>query len=161
MAASSLSAMHATGSFERLESSSVAEFRRSRPSTTETPAYNLFRYEPGPDLLCAVPEERPVPPFLDGQVWTYAGALRAGDVPPAGFFHAEADSGAQLNGFYLFHTAGRSAGEGPVPERKPRVRSGLRAAGSDRFHPPQPRTFQELLALAAVIGARQKKRGLP
>ena len=119
MAASSLSAMHETRPSPGLGRSTVADFTRRPPPTTVTPAYNLFRYRSAPDLLCAVPEERPIPSFLDGSVWTYAGALRDGDVPPAGFLRAEADLAARLNGFYLVHTAGRRAGGAATAAREP------------------------------------------
>ena len=37
------------------------------PSTPETSdcAYNLFRNKQRPEILCAVPEDRPIPRFVD------------------------------------------------------------------------------------------------
>ncbi len=69
--------------------------------------YNLFRRKTSPDLCCAVPEDRPVPAFLDGASWDYAGTLRQSDQPPAGFDQAAAEVGVQLNGFHLFQVARR------------------------------------------------------
>ena len=160
MAASFLFATHATGSSKGSEPPTVAEFKQRHPSATVMPAYNLFRYRSAPDLLCAVPEERPVPSFLDGRIWTYAGSLQGSDLPPSGFLHAEAEVGARLNGFYLFEAIGRSRGEAPTTATEPAARSGLRAPGPDRFHLPQPRSFEDLLALTASIGARRQKRRL-
>ena len=82
------------------------------------PVYNVFRYGPGPDLLCAVPEDRPVPTFLDGAIWNYAETLRACSMPPPGFLPAEAELGVRLNGFYLFQkTGGKAARESAGFER--------------------------------------------
>jgi hypothetical protein len=39
------------------------------------PVVNLFRHKLTPDLLCAVPEDEPVPSFLDGGSWSFAGAV--------------------------------------------------------------------------------------
>ena len=34
-------------------------------------AYNLFRNKQRPDIICAVPEDRPVPHFIDQERWTF------------------------------------------------------------------------------------------
>jgi hypothetical protein len=67
-------------------------------------AYNLFRNRQQPELLCAVPEDRPVPSFIGPEQWTYERPLRSSDVKPAGFHGRAADAGARFNGFYLFQT---------------------------------------------------------
>jgi hypothetical protein len=152
--------MYATGSSQGSEPPTVTEFKRGRPPATVTPAYNLFRYRSAPDLLCAVPEERPVPSFLDGRVWAYAGTLQGTDPPPSGFLRTEAEVGAWLNGFYLFEAIGRTAREASSAASEPAPRSGRRAPGPDRFYPPQPRSFEDLLALTTIIGARRSKRPL-
>ena len=41
------------------------------------PAYNLFRHKLMPDLFCAVPQDWPVPGFIEGSAWAFAGTLRA------------------------------------------------------------------------------------
>ena len=65
-------------------------------------AYNLFRRRLMPDLCCAVPEDRPVPAFLEGTTWEYAGTLHQNNLPPPGFDPTAAELGVQLNGFHLF-----------------------------------------------------------
>jgi hypothetical protein len=68
-------------------------------------AYNLFRRRLTPDLCCAVPEDRPVPVFLEGSTWEYAGTMCRDDLPPSGFDLTAAELGRYLNGFHLFQTA--------------------------------------------------------
>ncbi len=67
-------------------------------------AYNLFRNRQQPELLCAVPEDRPVPSFLRWEQWTYERPLRPLDHKPAGFHSRAAHAGVRFNGFYLFQT---------------------------------------------------------
>lgn len=96
--------------------------------------YNLFRRKRGPELFCAVPETCPVPRFVTGAVWHYAGTLRKGDERPRGFDEAAAELGAEMNGFHLFQAAG------PVPAgRLP----GLRRAAPPRH--PHPTRFRAIL----------------
>jgi hypothetical protein len=64
-------------------------------------AYNLFRYGPC-DLLCAVPESRPVPGFIKNPVWHFAGNLKQTETAPAGFDADAARTGIRFNGFHLF-----------------------------------------------------------
>jgi hypothetical protein len=64
--------------------------------------YNLFRNRQRPDLVCAVPEDRPVPRFLAPGRWRFERALRPLDITPAGFENRAAQAGVQFNGFYLF-----------------------------------------------------------
>lgn len=73
--------------------------------------YNLFRNRKARDLCCAAPEDRPVPAFLDGEAWEYAGTLRESDAPLLGFDRTAAELGARLNGFHLFQLA-RSNNDG-------------------------------------------------
>ncbi len=67
-------------------------------------AYNLFRNRQQPELLCAVPEDRPVPSFLRWEQWTYECPLRSLRDCPAGFDGRGASAGVRFNGFYLFQT---------------------------------------------------------
>ncbi len=67
-------------------------------------AYNLFRNRQQPELLCAVPEDRPVPNFLRWEQWTYERPLRSLKDRPAGFDGRGASAGVRFNGFYLFQT---------------------------------------------------------
>jgi hypothetical protein len=65
-----------------------------------SPAYNLFRSRLEPDLVCAVPEDRPVPTFIKAPNWTYAGRT---DAVAQGAFDPEmARTAVRSNGFYLF-----------------------------------------------------------
>lgn len=65
-------------------------------------AYNLFRSNQADGLLCAVPEERSVPPFVTGPRWTFYGRVGDGREPPLGFDGKAAETGVRFNGFYLF-----------------------------------------------------------
>ncbi len=64
--------------------------------------YNLFRNRQRPELLCAVPEHRPVPYFLIREDWTFERPLHAAEFAPAGFEDRAATVGVRFNGFYLF-----------------------------------------------------------
>jgi PAS domain-containing protein len=74
------------------------------PTTPETSdcAYNLFRNKQRPEILCAVPEDRPIPRFVVREQWTYAGSLQPQDPGPSGFHDRAASAGVRFNGFYLF-----------------------------------------------------------
>ena len=74
------------------------------PVRPEVPdrAYNLFRNKRRPDLLCAVPEDYPVPNFVIEQEWVFDRALRPTDTPPLGFHTKAAAAGVRFSGFYLF-----------------------------------------------------------
>jgi hypothetical protein len=63
--------------------------------------YNLFRRPDVPDLYCAVPEDRVVPPFIGGG-WEFTGRVNEGTAAALGFRRDWARSGVHLNGFYLF-----------------------------------------------------------
>ncbi|MBF9234881.1 hypothetical protein [Microvirga alba] len=65
-------------------------------------AYNLFRSTQPDGLLCAVPEERSVPPFVTGPLWKFDGRVDGGREPPLGFDGKAAATGVRFNGFYLF-----------------------------------------------------------
>jgi hypothetical protein len=69
-------------------------------------AYNLFGHRVKPDLYCAVPEDRPVPVFLDGS-WRFAGRL-ANAHGERGFSDVRVDHGVRLNGYFLFFACNRA-----------------------------------------------------
>lgn len=102
--------------------------------------YNLFRRRLTPDLCCAVPEHCPVPAFLDGDAWAYAGTLREGDVPPLGFDRTAAEIGSQLNGLHLFqmasHLTARASSEQAHPIVMVQSRSGVFPDQIDQNHHP-------------------------
>jgi PAS domain-containing protein len=65
-------------------------------------AYNLFRNKQRPEILCAVPEDRPVASFIGPEQWVYEGSLGAQEARPSGFDDKAASAGVRFNGFYLF-----------------------------------------------------------
>ncbi|KAA2235421.1 hypothetical protein [Salinarimonas soli] len=65
-------------------------------------SYNLFRRRCAPDLYCAVAQAHPVPGFIDGESWEFAGAAQDERDAPDGFQVREARLGTRLNGFYVF-----------------------------------------------------------
>ena len=76
----------------------------ARPSLRQrepSPTYNLFQREEKQDLYCAVPEDRVVPTFIQGENWTFVGKITEGTALP-GFWEDCARSSVRLNGFYLF-----------------------------------------------------------
>jgi hypothetical protein len=60
--------------------------------------YNLFRAR-GRDVVCAVPEDRPVPPFVHEPRWEFEGKVAEDQVrlPRA------TNTAVRFNGFYIFH----------------------------------------------------------
>ena len=69
------------------------------------PAFNLFRHKLKPDLVCAVPEDYPVPGFIDGSTWAFAGKISEPTTIPLGFESKAAEAGVRFNGFYLFQAS--------------------------------------------------------
>ncbi len=68
-------------------------------------SYNLFRRKGGEELLCAVPEDRAVPRFVDAERWSYGGKLEERGGRPIGFDDRAASAAIRFNGFYLFQSA--------------------------------------------------------
>jgi hypothetical protein len=66
-------------------------------------AYNLFRNKCLPDIVCAVPENHPVPHFIDSERWAFEQSLRSPEASPPGFDSQAARTGVRFNGFYLFY----------------------------------------------------------
>jgi len=64
-------------------------------------AYNLFRSTKPDGLVCAVPEERTVPPFVVEPHWRFGGRIESQEAP-LGFDSRAAMEGVRFNGFYLF-----------------------------------------------------------
>ena len=77
--------------------------------------YNVFRHKFLPELCCAVPEDRPVPRFLNGS-WEYAGTLQNQIAALHGFDSAAAEWGVRLTGFHLFHVAPKRSSLAINPE---------------------------------------------
>ena len=74
------------------------------------PVFNLFRHKLTPDLLCAVPEDYPVPGFLNASTWSFAGAVGEAAYALAELNWNAAMAGVRLSGFYLFQSC-------PAPRR--------------------------------------------
>jgi hypothetical protein len=72
---------------------------------------NVFRLREAPELLCLLPEDYPVPRFLDGR-WEFVAAVPGCD-RAIGFDPNAAGVGLRLNGFHLFQQTG--------PRRRPRL----------------------------------------
>lgn len=68
--------------------------------------FNLFRRR-GSDLVCAVPVDRPVPPFVD-HVWDYLCEADAACFLP-GFDYGTVAARAVRHGFSFFRTGLRAA----------------------------------------------------
>lgn len=72
---------------------------------TTSRRYNLFRRSAEPDVLCAVPEDKPVPPFVTAPAWEYGGHMNRDDAAPAIFRSRAVATAIRFNGFYLLHRA--------------------------------------------------------
>ncbi|WP_262269269.1 hypothetical protein [Microvirga yunnanensis] len=64
--------------------------------------YNLFCRADRDELICAVPEDRPVPSFIIGPPWEFVGRVNESAIGPLSFNHEAAEESVQWNGFYLF-----------------------------------------------------------
>ena len=115
-------------------------------ASTFQPRYNLFRHREMSDLYCAVPEDRPVPPFIRGVHWEFAGAVGGRSASP-GFERPEAALSVRLNGFHLFQMIG--------PMRSPQVSKDLLRLSAGRADPAAPPLRPELgVTLAQVCNSR-------
>ena len=68
------------------------------------PRFNLFRHETLSDLLCAVPEDCPVPSFVTGSRWTFAGSVTEAAYGSVELNWPGVREDVRLIGFYLFHS---------------------------------------------------------
>jgi PAS domain-containing protein len=114
--------------------------QRTRPEASDC-AYNLFRNKQRPEIICAIPEDRPIPSFLGSEQWVYEGSLHPQDARPSGFDDRAASAGVRFNGFYLFQVTaapGKAGSKGqslgpkvdplPEPETSLGVRQHVRKA---------------------------------
>src|SRR4051795_9392816 len=104
-----------------------------KPASAFELRFNLFRHKEMSDLCCAVPEDRPVPPFIRGERWEFAGAVGGpvgGRSASPGFEQTEAVLSVRLNGFHLFQMVGSL--------RSPQVSKDLMRLGAGRTNPPAP-----------------------
>src|SRR3954463_11921155 len=80
--------------------------------------YNLFRRKERDELICAVPEDRPVPAFITDTFWEFGGKLENADQEPFAFNREAADASVRVNGFYLFQMTKRPDVRLPVHRRR-------------------------------------------
>ena len=64
--------------------------------------YNLFCRADRNELICAVPEDRPVPSFITGPPWDFVARVQESVIETMGYDHDAAEVSVQWNGFYLF-----------------------------------------------------------
>jgi len=67
-----------------------------------TVTYNVFQHGRDPAILCAVPNDKPVPAFVSGPAWSFEGSMPVGQDATEGFRPKLATTSESLNGFYLF-----------------------------------------------------------
>jgi hypothetical protein len=71
--------------------------------------YNLFQHKDKADLYCAVPADRPVPPFLTEDQWAYTRSLDTLSLP--GFGVSTVNRLAEEDDFLLFQPEERPASD--------------------------------------------------
>jgi hypothetical protein len=64
--------------------------------------YNLFRRADRVELVCAVPEDRPVPDFVQGPAWQFGGRVEGAAIGSSRFNREAAEASVRYNGFYFF-----------------------------------------------------------
>jgi hypothetical protein len=79
--------------------------------------YNLFRRKCRAELVCAIPEDRPVPVFITGALWEFGGKLQNADRDPLAFNQHAAEASVRVNGFYLFQIIKPLVVSFPVQQR--------------------------------------------
>jgi hypothetical protein len=101
--------------------------------------YNLFRRADRPELICAVPENRPVPAFIRGPPWDFVGRVRDRAIGSLRCNHEAAAASVRYNGFYLFQLINASdlqlcvdqeRAKCPVDEAAARNKKGYQAAAT-------------------------------
>jgi len=74
---------------------------RYPPQDAVLPPYNLFSRNDAPDLYCAIPQDRPVPSFIDCN-WQFKGSFDRSQRAPHGFIPTVASASVRMNGYYVF-----------------------------------------------------------
>jgi hypothetical protein len=69
------------------------------------PVYNLFRHKLMSDLFCAVPQDCPVPRFIEGSTWAFAGTVSVRTPAPAGLDWEIAAASVRRSGFCMFESS--------------------------------------------------------
>src|SRR3954453_3189636 len=85
-----------------MERTTIRPVRPALGSNNHRTAFNLFRRKREPDLLCAVPQDCPVPGFVEASAWAFVGTVREPTTVLSGFNRRAAEASVRVNGFYLF-----------------------------------------------------------
>ena len=85
-----------------MERTTIRPVRPALGSNNHRTAFNLFRRKREPDLLCAVPQDCPVPGFVEASAWAFVGTVREPTTVLSGFNRRAAEASVRFNGFYLF-----------------------------------------------------------
>ncbi len=85
-----------------MERTNLRPARPALGATNTRPTFNLFRRKQEADLLCAVPQDCPVPRFLDASTWAFVGTVREPTTVLSNFNRRAAEASVRFNGFYLF-----------------------------------------------------------
>jgi hypothetical protein len=76
--------------------------------------YNLFRHKLAPDLFCTVPQDWPVPGFIEGSAWAFAGTVSERTFAPAGLDWEIAAKSVRRSGFCMFESSLHKARESSI-----------------------------------------------
>src|SRR4051794_33817304 len=123
------------------------------------PAFNLFRHKLKPDLVCAVPEDYPVPGFIDGSTWAFAGKISEPTTIPLGFESKAAEAGVRFNGFYLFQASLIERDTITVEQKRGAMRS-PRSTVDGKYPPAKPGALGDVPLEAADGSLTRPERGL-
>jgi hypothetical protein len=75
-------------------------------SSQNSQVFNTFCRRDEPDIRCAVPEERPVPTFLEGPVWEFVGKIDCATLAAAGFGESVVAEAVRSQGYYIYQRIG-------------------------------------------------------
>ena len=64
-------------------------------------AFNVFQRQRQPALRCAVRQDRPVPTFITGEIWSFGGTTTV-EQPSPGFQPEAANEAMRFTGYYLY-----------------------------------------------------------
>jgi hypothetical protein len=70
--------------------------------------YNLFRHGTDPAIMCAVPNDKPVPAFITGPAWCFERTIPVDQEPADSFRPKLATTAVRFNGFYLYLALARA-----------------------------------------------------
>jgi hypothetical protein len=66
--------------------------------------YTVFARRFEPAIRCAIAQSRPIPSFIQGDDWEFAGTVRPSEPPPVGFRHERAEDATRIVGYFVFHS---------------------------------------------------------